>query len=306
MATVLEDETVFYFTKRQGKVWVNVLVFLALSCAYAPIVSAAPKAELIKFWDDSEALSIMQVDHSAWQDILTAYVDDQHPSGVNRFNYASVTPSDSAKLKNYLSYLQKLEPRQLNSEEAKAFWINMYNAILVDKIVDAYESGSRRAINRLMNGGVESRALSRDAAELLMQEISLNDIQHGILRPIWKDPRVHFALSTGALSGANIQKAAFNGANNEALLEKAKAEFMQHPRAVRVEDNSLVLNSVFEWYAADFGDNKSAVLAYIRENTSDTMRQAMDGLSRISFDYNWDLNTFDAQSGFAVSAVSRK
>lgn len=283
----------FYFTKRQGKFWVNVLAFLALSLAYTPTVSAAPKAELIEFWDDSEALSIMQVDHSDWQDILTAYVDDQHPSGVNRFDYASVTPRDAAKLKSYLSYLQKMEPRQLNSEEAKAFWINLYNAILVDKIVDAYESGSRRAINRLMNGGVESRALKRVSAELLMQEISLNDIQHGILRPIWKDPRVHFALSNGALSGANIQKTAFTGSNNEELLEKAKAEFMQHPRAVRVEGNSLVLNSVFEWYAADFGDSKSAVLAYISENTSDAMRQAMDGLSRISFDYNWDLNIFD-------------
>ena len=293
MVTVLEDETVFYFTKRQGKLWVNVLAFLALSLVYAPIVSAAPKAELIEFWDDREALSIMQVDHSDWQDILTAYVDDQHPSGVNRFDYSSVTPRDATKLKNYLSYLQKMEPRQLNSEEAKAFWINLYNAILVDKIVDAYESGSRRAINRLMNGGVESRALKRVSAELLMQEISLNDIQHGILRPIWKDPRVHFALSNGALSGANIQKTAFTGDNNEELLEKAKAEFMQHPRAVRVEGNSLVLNSVFEWYASDFGNTNSAVLAYISENTSDAVRQAMDGLSRISFDYNWDLNTFD-------------
>lgn len=293
MVTVLEDETVFYFTKRQGKLWVNVLAFLALSLVYTPIVSAAPKAELIEFWDDREALSIMQVDHSDWQDILTAYVDDQHPSGVNRFDYSSVTPRDATKLKNYLSYLQKMEPRQLNSEEAKAFWINLYNAILVDKIVDAYESGSRRAINRLMNGGVESRVLKRVSAELLMQEISLNDIQHGILRPIWKDPRVHFALSNGALSGASIQKTAFTGDNNEELLEKAQAEFMQHPRAVRVEGNSLVLNSVFEWYASDFGDTNSAVLAYISENTSDAMRQAMDGLSRISFDYNWDLNIFD-------------
>jgi len=140
--------------------------------------------------------------------------------------------------------------------------------------------------------------------ELLMQEISLNDIQHGILRPIWKDPRVHFVLSTGALSGANIQKTAFTGDNNEELLEKAKAKFMQHPKAVRVEGNLLVLNSVFEWYASDFGENRSAVLAYIRENTSDAMRQAMDGLSRISFDYNWDLNTFDAQSDLAFSGAS--
>jgi hypothetical protein len=293
---------VSYFTKRQGKFWASIFRCFVLAVVFAPIANAAPKAELIKFWDDSEPQSIMQVDHSAWQEILTAYVDDQHISGVNRFDYGSVTPADALKLKNYLSYLQKLEPRQLNSEEAKAFWINLYNAILVDKIVAAYESGSMRAINRLMNGGVDSRAWGRVEAEVVMQEISLNDIEHGILRPIWKDPRVHFAISTSTLGGASIQKTAFKGDNNEQLLEKAKVEFMQHPRAVRVTGNGLILNSVFDWYASDFGANADEVLAYVRDNTSDATRQAMLDLSRPSFDYNWDLNAIDAQSAFVVSS----
>jgi hypothetical protein len=301
--TILEVGSVSYFTKRPGKFGTSVFTLLALSFVFIPIVNAAPKAELIAFWDDREPLSIQQVDHSAWQDVLTAYVDDQHVSGVNRFDYASVTAADALKLKNYLRYLQLLEPRQLNDEEAKAFWINLYNAILVDKIVSAYESGSMRAVNRLMNGGVDSRAWNRTEAEVVMQEISLNDIEHGILRPIWKDPRVHFALSTSTLGGASIQKTAFDGENNEGLLEKAKVEFMQHPRAVRVQGNRLILSSVFDWYAADFGSNTSEVLTYVRDNTSDATREAILGFSSPSFDYNWDLNAIDAQSPFVVSNI---
>jgi len=115
---------------------------------------------------------------------------------------------------------------------------------------------------------------------MAMQEISLNDIEHGILRPIWKDPRIHFAISACTLGGASIQKTAFNGENNEELLENR---------------NRIVLNSVFDWYAADFASNKQELLAYVRENVGEGTRQAIQGLSRISYEYNWDLNTPDAE-----------
>lgn len=258
-------------------------------------VNAAPKAELIKFWDDSEPLSSMLANHDAWQEILTAYVDDQHPSGINRFDYSAVTASDARKLKEHLVAVQKLEPRQLNSNEAKAYWINMFNAILVDKIVDAYQSGSSRAVKRILNGGLRSSGWGDDVAEILMQSISLNDIEHGILRPIWKDSRIHFALSAGTVGGANIQKTAFSGDNVEELLEKARVEFFQHPRSVRIKGNRVILNTVFEWYASDFASNKKALLAYIRENVSEEKRRMMQGRSKIRYDYSWDLNAPEAE-----------
>lgn len=258
-------------------------------------VNAAPKAEIIEFWDDSEPLSTMQVNHDAWQEILTAYVDDQHPSGINRFDYSAVTASDAGKLKDYLVASQKLEPRQLNSNEAKAYWINMFNAILVDQIVDTYQSGSSRAVKRLLNGGIRSSGWGKDVAEILTKNISLNDIEHGILRPIWKDLRIHFAISASTVGSASIQKTAFNGNNIEELLEKARVEFFQHSRSVRVDGKRVVLNSVFDWYASDFAPNKRALLAYIRENVSEEKRQLMQDRSKIRYDYNWDLNAPEAE-----------
>ncbi len=269
---------------------VSMTLLLLMTSAYA-----APKAKLIKFWDDREPASAIQVNHDAWQDILNLYVDDQHASGINRFDYEAVTAGDALKIKTYLDYLQQMEPRQLNSLEAQAFWINLYNAIMVDKIVDAYQSGSSRAINRLLRGGLRSTRWNRNVAEVVMQDISLDDIEHGILRPIWKDPRIHFALVTGALSGANVLKTAFDGENNEVLLEQAKNDFFAHPKAVRIEDGRIVLNSVFDWYAEDFAPNKSALLQYVQENAPESTRRSMLGLSRTGFDYTWDLNAPDTQ-----------
>jgi len=292
-----------YFPESRGGNRAQLFMFIALVLLLiVPIANAAPKAKLIEFWNDREPSSTMQISHDAWQEILTAYVDDQHPSGINRFNYSAVTAGDALKLKNYLDYLQKMEPRQLNSEEAKAYWINMFNAILVDKVIDAYRSGSTRAVDRLLNGGLRSSAgWGRDVAEVAMQSISLNDIEHGILRPIWNDPRIHFAITACTLGGANIQKTAFNGENNEELLEKARAEFFQHPRSVRVDGNRIVLNSVFDWYRSDFAPNRQALLTYIRQNVDQSKRQTLQGLTRTSFDYNWNLNAPEVLSELAQS-----
>ena len=267
------------------------ILVLFVSSAYA-----APKpTNLIEFWNDKEPLSEIQVNHDAWQEILNMYVDDQHASGINRFDYEAVTAGDALKIKTYLEYLQKMEPRQLNSLEAQAFWINLYNAIMVDKIVDTYQSGSSRAINRLLRGGLRSTRWNRDVTEVVFQELSLDDIAHGILRPIWKDPRINLVLATGALSGANMLKTAFDGENNEVLLEQAKNDFFAHPKAVRVENGRIVLNSVFDWYAEDFAPNRPALLRYIQENAPEATRQSMVGLSRTSFDYIWDLNAPETQ-----------
>jgi hypothetical protein len=266
-------------------------MFVVLMIACVTSLNAAEDAKLIEFWDDREPSSAMQINHDAWQQILTTYVDDEHQSGINRFNYSAVTPGDARKLRGYLDYMQQMEPRQLNSEEAKAYWINLFNALIVDKMVETFQTGSNRAINRVLTGGLRSGGRwSREIAEVAMQEISLNDIEHGILRPIWNDPRIHFAISACTLGGPNIQKIAFNGANNEELLEKAKVEFLQHPRAVRVQDGELILSSIFNWYASDFGDNRQEVLQYIRNNVDEKTQQDIRGFTRASYDYSWDLN----------------
>ena len=99
-------------------------------------LQAAPESVLIEYWDDREANSTMRFDHDAWQSILNKYVNDKHPSGINRFAYSNVSDVDRIKLNNYLAYLQSFDPRQHTSDEQYAYWINLYNAQTVSLVID--------------------------------------------------------------------------------------------------------------------------------------------------------------------------
>jgi len=234
------------------------LLITALNTAYAE-----PPAELIEFWDDFEEESGIQVKHAPWQEILDAYLNDQHPSGISRFDYDGVSDSDLEKLREYLSYLQRLDPRQFNKAEAKAYWINLYNAAVVELLVDASKSDTVNSIRELRSGVFAG------------------------------DHRTHYVLTKGSLGGANMPKTAFNKDNTEALLAAAEEEYLSHPRAVRLNAGDLILSSVFEWYAADFAADNALFLEYLRNNAPANVASPLNAIDETRFEYDWDLNKPD-------------
>jgi len=241
--------------------------------------NAAPDSELIPFWNDYEEQSVIKVDHSAWGDILERYVDDSHPSGINRFNYEGITSGDKLTLENYLEYLQQFEPRQFNLGQQKAYWLNFYNAAVINRILNNYPLDSTRRLNW--------RARSY---EVVMQKISLNVIEHGILRPIFKDPRILFALNAGSLSSGNLQKTPFTEENTEDLLDKVTRQLLNHPRGARVEDGRLVVSKLFQWYIDDFGGNKQSVRDYVIRYAEEDLKTAIARSKGVSYNYSWLLN----------------
>jgi len=90
--------------------------------------AAAPKAEPWPFWAANDPGSRTSIDHAPWDRFLKKYVVTNHPSGVNRVRYASVTPDDRKSLDAYVQKLQQVEVTRLNRSEQKAYWINLCNA----------------------------------------------------------------------------------------------------------------------------------------------------------------------------------
>ncbi|TKF91870.1 DUF547 domain-containing protein, partial [Vibrio sp. F13] len=74
-----------------------------------------------------------------------------------------------------------------------------------------------------------------------------NDIEHRILRPIWQDPRTHYAVNCASLGCPNLQSQAFTSDNTEMLLELAAAEYINSDKGVLVNNNQLQLSSIYEW-----------------------------------------------------------
>lgn len=251
-------------------------------------VFAQAKAQAISFWDDREPASKIKVDHSQWQVILDRYLDDQHPSGINRFNYAAVSSADQRRLNAYVIFLQSYEPRQFNAQEQMAYWINLYNAATVLLIVG--EDRSPGSIRELRSGLFSAGPWRRKLLKVSDQELSLDDVEHGILRPIWKDNRIHYALNCASLSCPNLQKTAFTAENLEAHLELAAIEYINHPRGVRIENGTLFISSIYDWYREDFGKEFTDLIAHLVKYSEAEIAVNIQNFHKASYSYDWALN----------------
>jgi hypothetical protein len=248
--------------------------------------NATPDSDLLEFWQVHDEQSMVEVSHQQWQDLLDAYLDADHESGINRFNYAAVSEADRAILKKYLQYLQAQDPRKLALDEQLAYWINFYNSITVQVVLNKYPVESIRSIRFLSS---PFGPWDKNLVKVQGQSLSLNDIEHGILRPIWKDPRIHFAVNCASLGCPNLVDEAFTASNVDELMDEAASDFINHPRGAKIQGNKVVLSSIFDWYGQDFGRNESEILSYL-SSFFDKDVASLDGLRDIEYQYDWDLN----------------
>ena len=251
-------------------------------------VKAAPFGELLSFWDDREDSSTVTLDHSVWQALLDEYLNDQTDDGVNRFNYDGMLEADKSQLESYLNYLQGIEPRQLNSNEQMAYWINMYNAATVSVVL---ENGPNLSSIREIRSGIFARGPWKlELLTVAQQKLSLDNIEHGILRPIWRDKRIHYAVNCASFGCPNLLKTAFTAENLESLLEQAAKDYINHPRGVNVEDGDLVLSSIFDWYGEDFGSDFNALIQHLLDYTESELASQIKDFTSADYDYDWGLN----------------
>jgi len=266
------------------KPYLWVLVFL---CTFMSITStlAAPKAKLIPFWDKIELNSELTADHSKWNDLLQRYVDYNHPSGVNRFDYQNVTDADKELLNQYLSHMQSVDPREFNFPNQKAYWLNLYNALAVSIVIALKPQGTIRGINGIW---------TEEWVEVASQKVSLNDIHHGILRPIFSDPRIHFGLTPATLGSGDLLPIAFTGENVNALLEKnTKKFFNKTNKGYYIDGNKLVVSSILKWYKSDFGRSQEHIKAFIARYVSNKKAAQIERTTKMSYKYDWSMNELD-------------
>lgn len=252
--------------------------------------AAAPKAEPWSFWAANDPAGNVRVDHAPWDRFLKKYVVTNHPSGVNRVRYASVTPEDRKSLDAYAQYLQKVEVTRLNRSEQKAYWINLYNALTVKVVLDHYPVKSIRDI-KISPGLFSSGPWGAKLVTIQGEKVSLDDIEHRILRPLWKDNRVHYAVNCASIGCPDLRPDAYTPENSEALLEKGAREYVNHLRGVRLTGDRLHLSSIYDWFQADFGGMEEGVLRHLQQYTAPDVVGRLKGFhGMISYDYDWRIN----------------
>jgi len=269
------------------------ILCLGMLCLVGAPAGAAPSADLWERWTVHDPDSQASIDHAAWDHFLKTYVvpgDD----GISRVAYRWVTAADTSALDAYVARLEATAISRFNPAEQRAFWINLYNALTVRLVLQHYPVDSILDID-LSGGFIDSLIgdgpWQRKLAVVEGADLSLDDIEHRILRPIWTDPRIHYALNCAALGCPNLQGAAFTAANTDALLESAARGFVNHSRGVRIFDGDLIVSSLYLWYEDDFGGDEVSVIAHLRRYAGAELSRDLLGRTDIDDEqYDWTLN----------------
>ena len=246
-----------------------------------------PKPDLWERWTVHDESTKARFDHAAWDRLLRTYIVSGS-DGVNRFAYGRVTAADKKALDAYIDKLERTPISRYSRAEQRAFWINLYNALTIRLVLRAYPVWSIRAIDEgTLSPGPWDRAL----AVIEREQLSLNDIENRILRPIWKDPRLHYALNKAAVGSPNLRKSAFTGSNTGQLLDIAAGDYVNNARGVDFQADRLVVSSIYAWYRDDFGDNVAAVLTHLRRYARPNLKAKLKDRTKIdSYRYDWALN----------------
>jgi len=251
-------------------------------------LQAAKQPELIETWEPSDESSTEVIDHGDWQALLDAHLKT-HPTGINRFDYAGLKANaeNRKKLTGYLLHLTGLDPRTYNRNEQFAYWVNLYNALTVHVILGRYPVDS---IKDIKSGLITFGPWELELITVQGEKMTLDDIEHGVLRPIWRDPRIHYAVNCASLGCPNLSPEAYRSDNLERLLEAGATEYVNHPRGAQVVDGELLISSIYDWFKVDFGDTDEGVFAHLMKYAEPELAAALEGHESFDDDYDWKLN----------------
>lgn len=281
----------------------RVLVVVLFAIMSPTMATAAPKAELWERWAAHDTSSAAVIDHGLWGAFLSKHVvaDDD---GVNKIAYGKVTPGDHGLLKKYLRVLSTTAISDFSQAEQMAYWINLYNALTVDVVLENFPVESILDIG-ISPGLFTVGPWGKKLVDVEGQSLSLDDIEHRILRPIWRDPRVHYAVNCASIGCPNLMSKPYQSSRLEADLDIAAKQFINSGRAVQVDGERVYVSSIYEWFKADFGNTSEGVLTHIRGFANSTLLTKLANHSRIADDfYDWDLNVLNEAS--ATSAYERE
>lgn len=273
------------------------LLSLLLFLLGAPLSHAvAPKAVLWPYWEQANAKNQQTISHKVWDQLLRKYVKVNQADGINKFAYGDVTAADHAQLEQYLAHLQAIKITDYNKQQQLVYWINLYNALTVKVVLDHYPVTSILDITyepwyKLWKFGPWDKPLLTIEGKAL----TLNDIEHRILRPIWQDHRVHYALNCASLGCPNLLNVAYSTRNIDGLLNQNEKIYINSPRGVGFKGGQLKISTIYSWFQEDFAASEQALIDYLVKHAAPALRaQLIDYKGTVGYFYDWRLNSPEA------------
>lgn len=222
------------------------------------------------------------ISHEKWTVLLQNHVK------ADRVDYQGII-KDSVLFNSYIKQLESSLPNDKNwsRDEQFAYWVNAYNAFTVKLIIDNYPVKSIKDIK----GGIAFVNSVWDIKFIKIegQELDLNNIEHGILRKKFKDPRIHFAVNCASISCPALINEAYTAEKLDAQLTEATKMFLNSESKNILDPEKPKLSPIFSWYKSDFTKDQSLV-EFINKFTEEPIKESAQ-ISKT--DYDWNLNDIE-------------
>ncbi len=243
---------------------IPVLLILCTGLMMAPISKAA---------DES-------VDNSLYAELLSDYVNQ----GV--VDYQGFKKEEK-KLDAYLDVLAAVDPETLSRDDRFAFYINAYNAWTIKLILSGYPG-----VESIKDLGSFFRSpWKKKICRINGKMLSLDEIEHDILRPEFKDPRVHFAVNCASKGCPKLISAPYEGNRLELQLNDVTQAFINNRDRNYIDGTTLYVSSIFKWFAEDFDHD---IPAFFKKYADDELKKQLlqkSGDIKVKYlDYDWSLN----------------
>ena len=230
---------------------------------------------------------------------MAAEFDDTHAlfTGVlerhvrnARVDYAALKarPSDLNRYLDQVARVSRTEFKRWSGPRQIAFLSNAYNAHTLRLIIEHYPVKSIKDIGGLLNGPWD-----QPVVKLFGETITLNTLEHKILRKDYDEPRLHFALVCAAKGCPPLRGEAYVGARLEEQLVDQARQFLAEPGKNRIAatERAVYLSPVFKWYGGDFEKKHGSVLAALKPYWPDKSGALVQDDFKIRYtDYDWSLN----------------
>jgi hypothetical protein len=264
--------------------------FAAAAVVAVVIVTNAPvsaKEPLGRTWPAGQYISMDEVDHSVYDQLLQTYVN-----GDGMVNYAAWRASDTDRksLQNYLVRLSQASPAVTASRAGQlAFWINAYNATTIEGILQVYPTSSIRNHTAKVAG----YNLWKDLPLLVGgKPHSLDAMEHQILRKMG-EPRIHFAIVCASVGCPRLMNEAYTPDRIEEQLALNTRDFFSRSQNFHVDQAGVMhVSSILDWFGEDFGPTQQAQFTALQQYLpEDAQRMAVNPRTSLVFqDYDWSLN----------------
>lgn len=203
-------------------------------------------------------------------------------------DYAALK-EDRADLDLYLDNMGRVDPASLSRDDRLAFYINLYNASTLKLIIDNYPVDSIKDI-----GSIFSSPWKKKVVVMNGELVTLDTIEHDIIRPEFKEPRIHFAVNCSAMSCPPLLEVPYEGAMLDDQLEHVAISHMNNVKHNYLDGTTFHVSKIFSWFSEDFPDD---LVGWLLQFTQGELRARLEQLRRGGqkikvkyITYDWSLN----------------